>query len=156
MRLGRLEQSILSLMLKSGATTNHELSRQMWNLEMYCGGKRGKALYRSIKQLRKKGLIVAKPYYKHVVSGFTLRKTISYAISCDSNRSNYHIYGLTPEGKKQILKRTQVRKWMFFLPFSQLCDCLVTTTQSYISPLDMLRNRFSGFREMFCDASFGP
>lgn len=122
LRIGHQEKSILSFLLKNGAKTSYELALQIEGIEITRNDSRAKSFFRTIKQLRDKYLITYKPYfiYQHDFciymennfwaegcywkrpprgSGF-LRK-----ITKPCNYGNFHLYGLTSEGKKQIGKR---------------------------------------------------
>ena len=123
MRLGRLEKTILTTLLKNGAKTVHELAFKIEEIDLNSPKEttRSKAFYRAVNQLHTKRLIVIKPYFKFEKSfcGYMAHNFWAEGYYWQRyNRSGFHrkrtIYqnyghawrwGLTSEGKKQLLKR---------------------------------------------------
>lgn len=123
MRMGRLEKSILSILLKHGAKTRYELARQIENVDISRAYTRSKSFSRTIKQLREKNLIRAKPYFKYEHgfclyyenrfwaegtywrrysgSGFVREKTRFFG------GGFYHIFGLTHEGHERAQEKKE-------------------------------------------------
>ena len=117
MRIGRLEKSILSILLKHGAKTRYELARQIENVDITRAYTRSKSFSRAIKQLQEKNLIRAKPYFKfepyfilhfrnrfwaegsywsrYRGNGFLREKTRCF------DYGFYHIFGLTHKGHER-------------------------------------------------------
>jgi hypothetical protein len=121
LRIGDKEKSILSFLLKNGAKTSYELALQIENIDVTRNSTKAKSFFRTIKQLREKYLITCKPYFKYT-HGFCIYMENNFwaegsywkrnsgngflrTITKPQNYGNFHIYGLTSEGKKQILKR---------------------------------------------------
>ena len=124
MRVGHLENSILSVLLKNGAKTTYQLAAQIENIDLSQAHSRSKAFFRTMKQLKQKQLITTKPYFQYVPKGqmcLYMVETGFWAEGCywkrycgsgfhrrntrGHNYGYFHIYGLTSEGKKQIQKR---------------------------------------------------
>jgi hypothetical protein len=121
-RIGQSEKNVLMILLKNGAKTAYELFEIIEGKSLrHAEGTRFKALYRTIKQLKEKGLIRNKCYFKYEKmfvgymshrfwangsfwvrynsSGYYMIKTKWHSYGC------YWRLGLTSEGKKQLLKR---------------------------------------------------
>ena len=124
MRIGHLEKAILSILLKHGAKTTYELARQIENVDLCHASTREKAFSRTIKQLRQKNLITAKPYFKyepHFIMFFSNR---FWAKGCYWRRYSgsgflrtktrlggygyFHMFGLTYQGN--IVARARVQE----------------------------------------------
>jgi len=123
-RIGYLEKSILIILLKSGAKTIWELAKEIESIDTWQKFVRHNAYQRTIRQLKKKGFVRVKPYFKfsksfygfmrnrfwaeghfwkrYYGSGFYVEKTKTHRYS------NYWRYGLTVKGRKEILKRLVV------------------------------------------------
>jgi hypothetical protein len=121
LRIGDQEKAVLSFLLKNGAKTSYALALEIENIDVTRNDTKAKSFFRTIKQLREKGLITPKPYFKYT-HGFCIYMENNFwaegcywkrnsgngflrTITKSQNYSNFHIYGLTSEGKKQILKR---------------------------------------------------
>jgi hypothetical protein len=114
MRIGHLEKGILSILLKHGARTTYELAMQMENVNIRHAYTRQKAFSRTIKQLRQKNLITAKPYFKYEPHFILFYSNRFWAEGCYWRRysgsgffrmktrpicyGHYHMFGLTHEG----------------------------------------------------------
>ena len=117
MRIGHLEKAILTVLLKHGAKTSYELIRQIEGGEGRLNWTRQKAFLRTIKQLRKKNLVIAKPYFKYSASMYGYMENKFWANGCFWRHFNgsgffmektrqhsygfYHIFGLTHQGKNR-------------------------------------------------------
>ena len=121
MRIGHLEKTILTILLKKGAKTIYELGQEIEGIDTWRNCVRHNAFQRCVRQLKEKGLVVVKPYFKfskffcgymrnsfwaegyywkrYYGSGFHVEKTKRHRYS------EYWRYGLTVKGRKEIMER---------------------------------------------------
>jgi hypothetical protein len=120
-RIGKQERTILNILHRQGAKTLHELARTIEKKEITTT--REKAYQRTAKQLRDKGLITTKPYFKYEPCFIMYFSKRFYAEGClwriyngpgfcvERTRQRgygyYHILGLTSLGHKTATQITE-------------------------------------------------